>query len=317
VFERGVRVLSRFRKTTKTNARAGIVLADGAFALALVSRAADSKPSIDHCAVHSGDLAPVLKATLDRLGATRASACAVVDGDDYQVVQVEAPDVLPSEMRAAIRWRLRDAVNFNVDEAAVDVFETPDPVRRTTAKMLFAVAARDSAIQRLAGALKPVAKGFHAIDIPELCLRNLSALLPQDSKGVAMLALNQGFAQLVITRQGVMYLTRRIDTARGFNPHERDRKVDIDASALALELQRSLDYYESHYDQMPIGDLVIAPADERARRLASELKNETSLRVSVLDVRDLFIVHQSGDVVNDWPSLMALGAALRVDSEGG
>lgn len=310
-------MLSRFRKTANTNARAGILLADGAFALALVSRTADSKPSIDHCAVHSGDVGPALKATLDRLGATRASACAVVDGDDYQIVQVEAPDVLPSEMRAAIRWRLRDAVNFNVDEAAVDVFEIPDPVRRTTAKMLFAVAARDSAIQRLAGTLKPVAKGFHAIDIPELCLRNLSALLPQDSKGVAMLALNQRFAQLVITRQGVMYLTRHIDTARGFNPHERERKAeDIDAGALALELQRSLDYYESHYDQMPIGDLVIAPADDRARRLASELKNETSLRVSVLDVRDLFIVHQSGEVVSDWASLMALGAALRLDSEG-
>lgn len=311
-------MLSRFRKSTNTNARAGIVLADGAFALALVSRAADSKPSIDHCAVHAGgDVAPALKAALDRLGASRARACAVVDGDDYQVVQVEAPDVLPSEMRAAIRWRLRDAVNFNVDEAAVDVFEIPDPVRRTTAKMLFAVAARDSAIQRLAGTLKPVAKGFHAIDIPELCLRNLSALLPQDSKGVAMLALNERFAQLVITRQGVMYLTRRIDTARAFNPHDRDRKAeDIDAGALALELQRSLDYYESHYDQMPIGDLVIAPADERARRLAGDLKNETSLRISVLDVRDLFIVHQSGEIVNDWSSLMALGAALRPDSDG-
>jgi MSHA biogenesis protein MshI len=311
-------VLSRFKKATSSNARAGIVLADGAYALALVSRTADNKPSIDHCAVHAGaDVAPSLKATLDRLGATRARTCAVVDGDDYQVVQVEAPEVLPSEMRTAIRWRLRDAVNFNVDEAAVDVFEIPDPVRRSTAKMLFAVAARDSAIQRLASTLKPVAKGFHAIDIPELCLRNLSALLPQDNKGVAMLALNQRFAQLVITRQGVMYLTRRIDTARAFNPHDRERNAgDVDAGALALELQRSLDYYESHYDQTPIGDLVIAPADERARRLADDLKSETSLRVSVLDVRDLFIVQQSGEIVNDWPSLMALGAAMRTDSEG-
>jgi MSHA biogenesis protein MshI len=311
-------VLSRFRKATSSNARAGIVLADGAYALALVSRTADNKPSIDHCAVHAGaELAPSLKATLDRLGATRARTCAVVDGDDYQVVQVEAPEVLPSEMRTAIRWRLRDAVNFNVDEAAIDVFEIPDPVRRTTAKMLFAVAARESAIQRLAATLKPVAKGFHAIDIPELCLRNLSALLPQDGKGVAMLALNQRFAQLVITRQGVMYLTRRIDTARAFNPHDRERNAeDVDAGALALELQRSLDYYESHYDQAPVGDLVIAPADERARRLANDLKNETSLRVSVLDVRDLFIVQQSGEIVNDWPSLMALGAALRTDAEG-
>jgi MSHA biogenesis protein MshI len=242
-------VLALFRKAPKSTARAGIVLADGSFALALVSKGG-SKPSIDHCAVHSLTLEPTaaVRSALDKLGASRAPTCAVIDGEDYQVVQVEAPDVLPSEMRAAIRWRLRDAIAFNVDEAAVDVFETPEPVRRTSNKMLFAVAARDSAIQRVSGVLKSAAKGFDAIDIPELCLRNISAFLPQDQKGVAMLAINGRFAQLVITRQGVMYLTRRIDVSRGFNPHKGSNADEVDAGALALELQRSLDYYEKHYD---------------------------------------------------------------------
>src|SRR5688572_22598669 len=128
-----------------------------------------------------------------------------------------------------------------------------------------------------------------------------------------MLAVNEHAALLVVTRQGVMYLTRRIDTKRGFNPHARN-SLNIDVSSLALELQRSLDYYESHYDQTPIGDLVIAPGGERAERLATELRNETSLRVSVLDVRELCNVYKSGELVTDWPSLMALGAALRTQS---
>jgi MSHA biogenesis protein MshI len=82
---------------------------------------------------------------------------------------------------------------------------------------------------------------------------------------------------------------------------------------LALELQRSLDYYESYYDQTPIGDLVIAPADARATRLADSLRSETSLRISVLDVREHLVVNRPGEVVPDWASLMALGAALRQD----
>ena len=308
-----------FGKAERRGARAGIALADGAFALAVVRREGDAKPSIEHCSIHSvgavgADFQPALKSALDKLGATRAATCAVIDGDDYQIVQVEAPEVLPSEMRAAIRWRLRDAIGFSVDEAAVDVFETPEPVRRTHSKMLFAVAARDSAIQRVAGLLKPVAKGFHAIDIPELCLRNLSALLPQDQKGVAVVALGAGFAQLVVTRQGVMYLTRRIDTARRFEARPAGNEQPIDAAALALELQRSLDYYESQFDQTPIGDLVIAPANDQARELAVTLKNEIGLRISVLDVRETFNVYKSGELVTDWPCLMALGAALRVET---
>lgn len=310
-------LLSVFRKAKSSGARAGIALGDGSFALAVVRRDGAGKPRIEHCETHAAPdgATPALKALLDKLRATRSAACAVVDGDDYQIVQVEAPEVLPSEMRAAIRWRLRDALDFSVDEAAVDVFEIPEPVRRTQNKMLFAVAARDAAIQRIADTLMPAAKGFNAIDIPELCLRNISSLLPQDAKGVAMLALHDTFAQLVITREGVMYVTRRIDTARRFEPHAQDRSgQDIDAGALALELQRSLDYYESHYDQSAIGDLVIAPSNPRVGRLADELKNETSLRIAQLDVRELCGVYKSGELVTDWPSLMALGAALRVDS---
>ena len=304
------------RKALRPNARAGIALADGSFALAVVRRTDDGKPAIDHCAVHAtaGDPAQAIKGALDKLRLGRAPVCAVIGGDDYQIVQVEAPDVLPAELRAAIRWRLRDVINFEVDEAVVDVFETPDPVRRTQGKMLFAVAAREAAIQRISGSLRTAAKGFDSIDIPELCLRNLSALLPQDHKGVAMLALNERFAQLVITRQGVMYLTRRIDTAR-FG-HDGRNGSSIDAAALALEIQRSLDYYESHYDQTHIADLVIAPADARAQNLADELKNETSLRIGVLNVGEIFNVSSESPLVADWPTLMALGAALRDDKVG-
>jgi MSHA biogenesis protein MshI len=181
--------------------------------------------------------------------------------------------------------------------------------------MLFAVAARSAAVERLTSTLRPAAKGFYAIDIPDLCLRNVSALLPQDEKGVAMLGLNESYAQLITTRKGVLYLTRRIDTARRFEAHAQDRAAgEVDAGALALELQRSLDYYESHYDQTPIGDLVIAPGGARAERLATALRNETSLRVHVLDVREVCNVYKSGELITDWPSLMAFGAALRTES---
>lgn len=300
-------MLSLLQKVLPRSARrgaghAGVALGEDSFALVLVRRDGEGKPSIDHCRVHraNGAAGAKLRSVLDKLGASRAAACAVVDADDYQIVQVEAPDVLPSEMRAAVRWRLRDAVSFNVDDAAVDVFEIPESARRTPTRMLFAVAARAAAVERVTGTLQTGAKGFYAIDIPDLCLRNVTALLPQDDKGVALLALNDNYAQLVTTRKGVLYLTRRI--------------AEVEPGALALELQRSLDYYESHYDQTPIGDLVVAPGGERAEQLAAALRNEVSLRVSVLDVRELCNVYKSGELVTDWSALMALGAALRTES---
>jgi MSHA biogenesis protein MshI len=295
---------------------------DRSAAIAVVRRPIGQRPIIEHCAVHECEggesVEQVLRRTMAKLGLARASIFAVASADDYQLVQVEAPEVQPAELRAAIRWRLRDVINFHIDDAVVDVFQIPDQSRRAQTKMLFAVAARSAAVQRLVSALAPLARHFDVIDIPELCLRNLSALLPQDQKGVATFLLGEKFAHLVLTRQGVLYLARRIEYNRGYKMDESDsRNGDhIDAATLGLELQRSLDYFESHYDQTPIGDLVIAPGGAIGEQLALRLRSETSLRISLLNLDDLT---DGATKIADTLStecLLALGAALRTEAAG-
>lgn len=313
-------MLSLLNKSERHGPRAGIMVNDRSAAFAVVQRRLGTRPSIEQCFVQNceGDeqVEPMLKRMIAKLGLARASVFAVVSPGDYQLVQVEAPEVQPAELRAAIRWRLRDVIDFHIDDAVVDVFEIPDQSRRAQAKMLFAVAARSAAVQRLVSALAPHARRFDVIDIPELCLRNLSALLPQDQKGVATLLIGEQFAQLNLTRQGVLYLSRRIEYKRGYDVDESsdDQKSrNIDAGLLALELQRSLDYFESHYDQTPIGDLVIAPGGDAGSRLAVKLQSETSLRISVLNLSELM---DGADAIRDASSecLLALGAALRTDN---
>jgi MSHA biogenesis protein MshI len=299
--------------------RIGVLPGESQTAVALVRTRKDGRPLLQHCAMHpvtGGDVGNTLVSLTRDRALARAPVSGVVRTEDYQLVQVEAPEVQPAELRAAVRWRLRDVINFDIDAAVFDVFEIPDPPRRTHSRMMFAVAARNEAVQRVAGVITPYVRGFDVIDIPELCQRNLSALLPQDRKGVALLTLADTFAQLVLTREGVLYLTRRIDVGRAHDAASGLADVPgsgIDVSALALELQRSLDYYESHYDQTPVTQLVIAPGDERAARLAEALRKETSLQIELLNLADLFELGPGVSAEVDWESLMALGAALRTD----
>jgi MSHA biogenesis protein MshI len=308
-------LLALFKKKAHS-ARAGIVLEPDAVITAVIRRRAGMKPLLTHCSAQSagkGDAG--ISSVIAKLPLARTAINAVMSADDYQLVQVEAPEVLPSELKAAVRWRLRDVINFHIDDAVVDVFEIPDQSRRNQTKMLFAVAARSSAVQRLATTLSPLATDLEVIDIPELCLRNLAALLPQDQRGVALLVLDQNHAQLLLTRQSVLYLTRRIDFTRGnsisFNAEASE--PEIDASSLALELQRSLDYYESHFDQTPIADLVIAPNHADAAKLATALKSETSLKISLLDPNELLELGEGVELPKSGAYLAAIGAALRED----
>jgi hypothetical protein len=53
------------QETPRSSARAGITLAEGAFALAVVKREADTNPAMEYCATHIAglDIAPELKSS--------------------------------------------------------------------------------------------------------------------------------------------------------------------------------------------------------------------------------------------------------------
>ena len=68
------------------------------------------------------------------------------------------------------------------------------------------------------------------------------------------------------------------------------RGTDIRSSvvpAVCLELQRSLDYYETHYDARPVTELVVAPG-VGIDALLTAVREQLALNVSVLDLADLF-----------------------------
>ena len=288
--------------------------ADRETALAIVRTARSTRPLLRHCAIH-----PSLEIRAEHVFAplarsrdlSQAAVSAVLSTDEYQLVQIEAPDVPPEELRGAARWKLKDIISFPASEAVIDVFEIPEQARYVESRMLYAVAARADAVQRVVSLIKPRVRGFDVIDIPELCLRNIASLLPQDEQGVALISLGEHFAQLTLTCRGVLYLARRIDLSRRPEGSPGETPALADVPSLALELQRSLDYYESHFDRPAIVDIVLTSGDERAEHLLGGLVTATGHSVTLLDVEELFDVAEGIEPDTRWPGLLALGAALR------
>jgi MSHA biogenesis protein MshI len=319
-----VKLFSFIRRGRVTGLRAGVAVSDREVAVALVRRTAGRRPVIVNCVSQAAegyaDLA--IERALQGLELGRTPVSAVIGAGDYQIVQVEAPEVPAAELRQATRWRLRDQFDFPIESATIDLFDVPASARRGRARTLFAVAAHGGAIESIGNTLTRATPGFDVIDIPELCQRNLSALLPQDNKGLALLVLREQFAQLVLTRNGLLYLTRRFElgkrSAAATDTLDYDGgtgEAPIDPASLALELQRSLDYYESHFDQSAIGDLVIAPGGARATALATSLAAETGLRVSTLNWSEVLDVADGVTVPDGWLPCMAVGAALRGEQQ--
>lgn len=320
---KGGALISLMPRSRKSGLRGGVHAGADHISLAVVRRARGQRPRLEHCAVvpygaASTDI-PGLEVAARALDLHRMAVTASLSYEDYQLVMVEAPDVLAGELKSAVRWRLRDAIDFHIDDAVVDVFELPAQERRGQVRMMYAVAARSAAVARCSAMIAPVAPGLESIDIPELCLRNISALLPQDQVGVALLVLEPTHGQLILTRQGVLHLARHVEFVRsGAGESGADGASmaagSIDAGALALELQRSLDYYESSLGQTPISDLVIAPNSPQAATLATDLGRETNLRVHLLELSGILDCREQPAAGLQQICLYAVGAALRDDA---
>ncbi len=69
--------------------------------------------------------------------------------DKYQVLMVDAPDVPVEELRAAVKWKIRDLINFHIDDVAIDVFDVPTRTATSPNRPLYVVAARSSAVRGL------------------------------------------------------------------------------------------------------------------------------------------------------------------------
>jgi MSHA biogenesis protein MshI len=306
------RVLGLFKKTLAGKGRVGVAFGAGHLALAVLRRDG-SQPVLDRCEILPLDSSAGADAALTALraaGIPRIPVSTVLSSEDYQLALVEAPEVPAAELRAAMRWRLKDSIDFRIEDAVIDVFDVPDQNRGGHGRMMYAVAARRSAVNSHAQALAGT-PGFDAIDVPELCLRNLAALLPMASAGVALLHLGEATASIVLVRGKTFYLARHVDLSAGNDKANAQGHRRINAAGVVLELQRSLDYYERHFDQPPITRIAVSPAGARADELARELGRETGFEVSTLDLNALVSCTTPIDASAQASCLLAVGAALR------
>jgi MSHA biogenesis protein MshI len=315
----GARVGRLFKKRRRTEGlRAAVAVSETEIAVALVRKLDGQRPKVLRIVVEEAPLGfadPVLKKIISEFDLRRIPVSAVIGASDYQIAQVPALDVPRAEMRAAARYSMRDVFDFPIDDATLDVFDLPAEANSGAKATCFAIATRGDAVKDITNAFERQFRRFDVIDIPELCQRNLAALLPQDSKGVAFLLIRDDFAQLVLTRRGLLYVTRRFDFGmRGDINGDSDAEANelpLDPQMLSLELQRSLDYYESHFDESAIADLFIAPAGTRANLMAAELGASTGLRISMFNIHDLVDVSFSAEIPDGWLPCMAIGAAMR------
>ncbi|OOG26777.1 hypothetical protein B1C78_04530 [Thioalkalivibrio denitrificans] len=232
----------------------------------------------------------------------RCPAVLTLPPGSYTLTQMERPSVPAEELAAAVRWRLRDVLDYPLEEAVTDVFEVPGQGRAGRPPLVYAVAARADPLRDMVGRAKAAGLQPWKIGIAELALRNLTERAETGPETVAGVYLMPDRGLVQITRGDQLFLSRGLDygldtLAGAQDPaglHER----------VALELQRTMDYYDSHFGAAPVKRLLVMPGGETVGALADALGSSLGLAARVWQVPGA----ESQDLESD--ALLALGGAL-------
>ncbi len=251
--------------------------------------------------------------TLARLaadyGLKHASCTTVLDQSEYALLLTEAPDVPTDELRAAMRWRVKDLIDFHINDATLDVFDVPGERLAGRARAMYAVAARTAAIQKRVDQLDAAGINLQVIDVAEMAQRNLASLLPEDARGVALLSFGATSGLLTITKQSELFLSRNLDIGLDAMLSSSDATEYFDR--IVLEIQRSLDYFDSHFRQLPVAGLVLAPVSRPVPGIEDYLRTNLNVSVSTMDLAQLMDFRSEFDLVARARCLVTIGAALR------
>lgn len=313
------------RKNRRFTGQTGVFITSQGLSLAHVSAGADGQAHLDRCetlALPAADAERSLAEGVRRLELENTATVAVIEQGTYHLLQVELPEVPESELKDVVRWRIKDLIDFPLEEAVVDVCLMPSPRGRGRGKAAYVVAARQQLVQQEAALLKAGRLRLQAMDIPELALRNLAVRLPEDAQGVALLYLGRARGLITLTRGGVLYFARNISL--GLDHLERGRAAGPDGAgaplepmidSIVLEVQRSLDYYESNFSQPTPALLALAPLEFPCPELLAALSQNFGSRAKPFPLETLVSGLELAEA-EQARSFLAIGAALRREVAG-
>ncbi|MDP1525383.1 MAG: hypothetical protein Q8M20_06200 [Rhodocyclaceae bacterium] len=279
-----------------------------------ILRRTDARPQVRACdsfAREGGEL-DALKRLKNAKRIARNHCTTLLWHGQYQFLQVDAPsntkDMPREELREAMRWRVKEMVDFPIETAGIDVIAIPTV--GTHSPQLWVVVASREAVQSRVHLFQDCKVPLVAIDIPELAQRNIARLFEEPNRGLVVVAFDSKGGRLTISYQGELYAVRHLDVS---GPELVSAQAEALYERVLLDIQRTLDNFDRNYSAIPMSRLLVGPLPG-GERFVEYLAANLSLPVAsanLAEVLDIEAAPGLAEASAQYENWRALGAALR------
>lgn len=244
---------------------------------------------------------------------------------DYNLKLVERPANIPvEELADATRWLIRDLVEIDVESAAIAVLTIPDQRGRARTPHMFVAAARGEAVTSLVRTASRAGLACRGFEVIESAMLALDAVLPESVASGAMVRIDAKSSVLTLSSESKLFLARPLRVEAAILDEAAHQAIDSPASGqaeitsllepLLLDVQRSLDYYESEYGRAPATRLTLLPGSIDLAPLVPALTEALRpLRVEAFSLERCFEFDSAPPTREHAALTLACGAAIADD----
>ncbi|WP_341304354.1 MSHA biogenesis protein MshI [Pseudomonas sp. TMP25] len=296
------------KKITAANGLLGIETGPEGIALARVVREPGQPATLLECQFHPASLAEqpaLLKRLVDELGFVGMPVNLLLHPATYQMLLLDSPEVPVEELRDALRWRIKELISEPIDDVVLDAFILPEDAYRGRSRMAYCAVLNKVRMHAWNGMCANAGLQLRSIDVTEMAFRNLGLLAGCNGMSLAMLRLRSSEGLITVQHGADLYMARRIEQGL-------DQAAE-DFSTITLEIQRSLDYYESQLGKGYINRLLLLPMKRNGEAALQALSSGLAVKLQALGLRDLFPDQLGAEVSEQEQAycMAAVGAALR------
>lgn len=217
--------------------------------------------------------------------ANLAGKCHIVlNSQQSQIVQVDKPNVPAAEINSALKWQIKDLVSISPENMVLDYFD--GPVLAGGKEKINVVCSPLSELKKIVTAANQEKMDVVSITIAEFAFANLLPI----QNDACLLVCQQPNEEIVllIVKQGKLYFHRQLRGLSQIANKTEDELTMTVIDSLALEIQRSSDYFERQLKQAPIKDIkVLLPINSEAF-FARKLAENSHMPVTLLALPEAY-----------------------------
>lgn len=270
-----------------------------------------SEAIVDNSLMDTTSIVETIRDLMKSLGSRAQEAVCSISGNSVIIRKISLPAMTPEELEDQIAWEAEQYIPFDINDVNLD-FEILDTDLSASGKMtVLLVASKKEIINEYVSVFNEAGLKLVVVDVDSFAVQNIFEMnySPPENEVIALVNIGASIMNMNVVKGGVSLFTRDVQMGGNLYTEEIQRQFSFSSKdaekckvtgecpdkeklkdtisrvndTLSLEINRSLDFYNSTAEDLKIGKIYLSGGGSKTSMLSESLRQRLGLPVELLN----------------------------------